>query len=408
MGLLLNVDYSDPLVRARALRALRASGVKSVGIEEAAEAYYVHYRSPIFGGRSSSPVWERFLTTYVKSHYYRAVAGVCRLNHKASLEAAARLLRAFESYLKSLENYGRAWFGRGAREAWAEAMRQIRRHMGDPADVAELHRVFKKLGEILGRGRSGDPASLALSVATDPRRVRLARVLARALELAPRMGLLFDGRGRPGFIEWERAYGSLSRIGRAALYAKALSVGAPLLFLHKAAWAEIPVYRARGGGDKGVYLLIDKSGSMYGAVKGVEKIAVAAAYAIAALRRFKNVVVRFFDAEVYEPISDVEKLVDVLTRVVASGGTDITKAVEAATEDAKSRRLEGYTLAVVTDGEDDKLNPVVLKEARAVFKEVWFVLIGDSKPPPYVRVARLFLGEDRPGVNAVEGPPRAV
>ncbi|WP_258870622.1 hypothetical protein [Pyrobaculum aerophilum] len=143
MGLLLNVDYSDPLVRARALRALRASGVKSVGIEEAAEAYYVHYRSPIFGGRASSPVWERFLTTYVKSHYYRAVAGVCRLNHKASLEAAARLLRAFESYLKSLENYGRAWFGRGAREAWAEAMRQIRRHMGDPADVAELHRVLK-------------------------------------------------------------------------------------------------------------------------------------------------------------------------------------------------------------------------------------------------------------------------
>ncbi len=80
MGLLLNVDYSDPLVRARALRALRASGVKSVGIEEAAEAYYVHYRSPIFGGRSSSPVWERFLTTYVKSHYtteqWRGCAGL--------------------------------------------------------------------------------------------------------------------------------------------------------------------------------------------------------------------------------------------------------------------------------------------------------------------------------------------
>lgn len=70
MGLLLNVDYGDVLVRAGALRALRASGVKSVGFEEGVDAYYVHYRSPIFGGRASRPVRERFLTTYVKSHYF--------------------------------------------------------------------------------------------------------------------------------------------------------------------------------------------------------------------------------------------------------------------------------------------------------------------------------------------------
>lgn len=113
VGLLLNVDYGDALVRARALRVLRASGVRAVGVEEAVDAYYVHYRSPIFGGRASSPVWERFLMTYVKSHYYGAVSAVSRLNHKASLEAAARLLRAFESYLRYLDSHGRVWFGRG-------------------------------------------------------------------------------------------------------------------------------------------------------------------------------------------------------------------------------------------------------------------------------------------------------
>ncbi|AET31744.1 hypothetical protein P186_0286 [Pyrobaculum ferrireducens] len=407
VGLLLNVDYGDALVRARAFRVLRAAGVKSVGVEEAADAYYIHYRTPIFGGRSASAVWRRFVLDYVKSPYYEAVARVCRLSHRASMEAAVRLLRAFEGYLRYLDAGGRAWFGRGRREAWVEAMRHIRRHLGDPADVEELHRVFKKLGEVLGRGRSGDPAALALSVASDPRRLRLAGVLAKALRLAPRLGAFLEGRGASGF-EAERSHGSLERVRRATLFAKALSVGAPLLFLHKAASAELPVLRARWGGDRGVYLLVDKSGSMYGAVKGVERIAVATAYVIAVLRRFRNVVVRFFDADVYEPVGDVERLVDVLTKVVAGGGTDITRAVEAAVGDARARGLRGYTLVVVTDGEDDRVNPFVVREARAVFRDVVFILVGDAKPPPYVRAVRLLLGEDGLGVDAVEGPPRAV
>lgn len=388
VGLLLNVDYGDALVRARALRVLRISGVKVVGVEEAADAYYVHYRTPIFGGRASSPVWERFLMTYVKSHYYNVASAVSRLNHRASLEAAARLLRAFESYLRYLDSYGRAWFGRGSREAWAAAMRQIRRHLGDPADVLELYRLFRRLGEVLGRGRSDSPGALALSVASDPRRVRLSRILAKALSLSSRLGAFLDGMW--GLAEEEeRAYGALHRLRRAALYAKALALGAPPLFLQKAASAELPVYRRAGGGDRGVYLLVDKSGSMYGALGGVEKIAIAAAYAIAVLKKFKNVVVRFFDAEVYDPVSDVERLVDVLTRVAASGGTDITKAVEAAVEDAERRRLRGYVLAVVTDGEDDRLNPLAVREARAVFRDVVFVLLGSHKPPPHARAVRI-------------------
>jgi uncharacterized protein with von Willebrand factor type A (vWA) domain len=44
--------------------------------------------------------------------------------------------------------------------------------------------------------------------------------------------------------------------------------------------------------------------------------------------------------------------------------TDISKAVEAASRDAEMRKLRGYTLAVVTDLEDEKLNMEVIKRAK--------------------------------------------
>ena len=74
MGLLLNVDYSDPLARARAWKILRIVDSDVVGEEEAIDAYYIHYRVPIFGGRASSPVWKGFVQLYINSPYYGKIA----------------------------------------------------------------------------------------------------------------------------------------------------------------------------------------------------------------------------------------------------------------------------------------------------------------------------------------------
>ncbi len=51
MGLLLNVDYSDPLARARAWKLLRIVGSDVVGEEEAIDAYYLQV--PLCGRTSA-------------------------------------------------------------------------------------------------------------------------------------------------------------------------------------------------------------------------------------------------------------------------------------------------------------------------------------------------------------------
>jgi uncharacterized protein with von Willebrand factor type A (vWA) domain len=392
MGLLLNVDYSDPLARARAWKILRSVGSDVVGEEEAIDAYYLHYRVPIFGGRVSSPVWRRFVRLYINSPYYDKIAPLCRLRHGPSLRVAVSLLRAFVDYLKSLEEFGRAWFGRGRRDAWVEALRHLRRHFGDPSDIEMLYTVFRKLGEILGRGRVGDPASFTLSMSADPRRVKIARILAKALELYRLMGRpaeLGPVAPTPRGIERQRVYGSLGQLARLSASAWSLFVGAPPLFLYKSLSGELPLNARETSGDGGVYLLIDKSGSMYSAVDGVEKIVAATAYALAVLKSYKKVVARFFDAEVYEPVEDVDKLVDILLRTVASGGTDISKAVEAASRDAEMRKLRGYVLAVVTDLEDEKLNMEVIKRAKGIFREIVFIVVGTARPLQGVKSIRL-------------------
>jgi len=110
------------------------------------------------------------------------------------------------------------------------------------------------------------------------------------LDLSALLGDPLGDVGRvegPG-TEFEVAHGSFARVKRAVAYAKALFVGALPVFLHKAASSTLPVRRPRARGDSGVFLLVDKSGSMYSAVGGVEKIALATAFALAVLKRYKR------------------------------------------------------------------------------------------------------------------------
>lgn len=405
MGLLLNVDYGEFLARARGWRVLRLSGVASVGVDEAIDAFYIHYRNPILGGRADV-AWKKFVELYLNSPYY--VGRLTRLNYRASLEAAVRLLRAFNEYLNSLESRKRAWFGRGRDLAWVEALKSLRRHFGDPYDLAELYFIFRKLGELLGRGRRGDPAALALSSASDLRRIRLAHILSKALRISSSFGdPMPERRTYPLGEEVERGYGSVEKIKMATPYEGALYLGAPPLFAARVASAKIQIRQKYGGGNFGVYLLVDKSGSMYSPIGDVEKITLAAAYAMAVLRRYRRVVLRFFDADVYDPVEDVGKLIEILTRVQAKGGTDITRAIYTAVDDALRLKLRRYVLVVVTDGEDEGLHPAAIKEAKREFSDVIFAMVSSGKPPPGVRHLSL-LGVYRPRVHSVEGAPSAV
>jgi len=112
--------------------------------------------------------------------------------------------------------------------------------------------------------------------------------------------------------------------------------------------------------DGPVYVLLDKSGSMVG-----EKIDWARAVAVALFQRSvkssRPFYVRFFDATPHSLLrvgikpkpKDVVAILEYLANVRAGGGTDITRALVAATEDIEKARVARNTdIVIITDGED--------------------------------------------------------
>ena len=62
MGLLLNVDYSDPLARARAWKILRSVDSDVVGEEEAIDAYIYTLPCAYIRGEGLQPCLEEICT----------------------------------------------------------------------------------------------------------------------------------------------------------------------------------------------------------------------------------------------------------------------------------------------------------------------------------------------------------
>ncbi|CCC82572.1 vWA domain-containing protein [Thermoproteus tenax] len=391
MGILLNVDYGDPLAKLRARSVLRRIRPKYVGEEEAIDAFYVHYRRPILGGTASSEAWARFLGLYLSSEYYKRVGDICRLNAKASLEAAVRLLAAYESFLDSLEtDEGRLWLGRGLFLKWSMALRKIKRYFGDPHDVYKLYLSLRRLGEVLGSGRSEDPASLSLSIAADPARAKLADIIVDAARIASSLGEIDldegDGGG-PHLPDGIMLASAELALKRAAGLTRALYIASRELFAYKVATSTLTAKYYVMAHRPRLYILVDKSGSMYDVVPGagVRRISLAAAWAIALLRRHKGSLVRFFDVQLHKPGSNLD-VAEILLKVVPSGGTNLKNAVEAALEEAQMLGPRRYELVVITDGEDDSLDEPTAERARRLFAGGRIYLVGRAEPQ---RTARL-------------------
>jgi uncharacterized protein with von Willebrand factor type A (vWA) domain len=109
-----------------------------------------------------------------------------------------------------------------------------------------------------------------------------------------------------------------------------------------------------------------------------QKITWATALAVALMRHSRKVVLRFFDQMVYPQLTNVKDVIKALLRVLPLGGTDITSAVHAAVMDSRNAGLKSYKLVMITDGEDDFVNPEVLRQAKMAFRDVKALLIGGS------------------------------
>lgn len=139
--------------------------------------------------------------------------------------------------------------------------------------------------------------------------------------------------------------------------------------------------REKRGSSLNYTIYIDKSGSMDDTIiyesasarEYVPKISFATACALALAEKLRasgsKLTLKFFDTEVHEPVGDFKKLVDLLLRIRASGGTNISKVLEDAVENHGEDRI-----IVITDGIDN-VDPEIVKRAKAKSLDIAFVFI---------------------------------
>lgn len=152
------------------------------------------------------------------------------------------------------------------------------------------------------------------------------------------------------------------------------------LLTYRIASRTVKVYERKGGvPDYVVY--IDKSGSMAGGigyrtspthVVDVPKISFAAATALALAQQLRRhgarLTLKTFDVEVHDPITNFRQLIDVLLRIRADSGTNISNVLY----DALNHKNE--KIIVITDGIDDVSEDAV-RATKAANIDLTFVFI---------------------------------
>jgi len=158
------------------------------------------------------------------------------------------------------------------------------------------------------------------------------------------------------------------------------------------------------GNIQNYVVYLDKSGSMSESIvyhvsptqtDYVPKISFAAASALALAMKLKSLgakmTLKLFDVDVHDPVSDFAQIIDVLTRIRADSGTNLTKVLQ----DALKFRDE--KIIIVSDG-IDVINEQAVKDAKAHNLDITTVFIKTDnellrKSFPYV-----YLQEAKPDI----------
>ncbi|WP_069806549.1 vWA domain-containing protein [Vulcanisaeta thermophila] len=413
-GVLANVDYEEPLTRFRVREILiearkhSVTYVEKMKSEILADSFYVHYRQPIMKAAGQDEdiqdrVWRFVVSTYIRSDAYNEVSRVTRLNGKLSRVMALKLLKIYNSIMSKMERNeafrqmvesSMSQDDKSARESRMALEREIRSlinfYIGSMKRVSEtVNKVKALFGESVGH----EIADILLSTDIDPYRLRLISMLNSLIKLIVDTQYTVDVTED---VDTERAgtIGGVKRMTRASELKdmipseRMLMKFAKPLFAYKLAIGDVLVKERKAQRKPRLYMLIDKSGSMFYAVNtnifevgAVSKITWATALAIILAMKGGELVVRFFDQQVYPALTDKKGIIKVLLSLIPLGGTDITNAVRAAIQDATEKRsLKDYKLVIITDGEDDNVDPEVLSKARSVFRSVKAILVGGDNP----------------------------
>jgi len=174
------------------------------------------------------------------------------------------------------------------------------------------------------------------------------------------------------------------------------------LFAYKFVTKKVLV-REKYGGISDYVVYLDKSGSMAGSIlystattrRAVPKISFAAASALALAGKLRRVGVKmtlkFFDTEVHDPITDFREIIDVLLRIKADSGTNLTRVLEDALKHRDDRVI------IVSDG-IDQVDEEAVKKAKRSNLSIHIVFIQTRNPLLERNFPHTFLSKAKPDV----------
>ncbi|MEM5823018.1 MAG: hypothetical protein QXH34_08150 [Ignisphaera sp.] len=351
-------------------------------IIDAAILHYKDWTSIIFNPKSKSP-WKRILQRYYNTDEYK------RLNEKVNGDpllakyATIRFLRSL-TYLSDIHFYTRDLnkFSQESSEVNEKEKRIASGLAYEAMEILEEVETLKGLVEIsswsrglFGKGyanegvpilRLDDPEAIRLTVSKKiivnfVKLCRQYRKLAESGSVA-RVPTLYGGI--PVGIK------TITRIGEIPKSIPQELVDEEI-FEMKIATKTLRVFENYGSlNDAVVY--IDKSGSMAESFgSGVPKISFACASALALAKYLKDsgakMTLKFFDLEVYEGITDLKKIIEVLSRVSADGGTRINSVLEDAMNYPDKRVI------IISDGIDEVSEDLCRKLSNRAEVKVIFI-----------------------------------
>jgi Uncharacterized protein containing a von Willebrand factor type A (vWA) domain len=248
-----------------------------------------------------------------------------------------------------------------------------------------VNRVRMLFGESVGH----EIADILLSTDIDPYRLRLISMLNSLIRLIVDAKYVVDtvsdvDAERVGVVGGVKRMTKASELRDMMPSERLLMKFAKPVFAYKLAMGNVLVRERKAVRKPKIYMLIDKSGSMFYTVNvnifevgAISKITWATALAVILAMKGGNLAVRFFDQQVYPILTNKKDIVRMLLSLIPLGGTDITNAVRAAIQDAADKAsLRNYKLVIITDGEDDNVDPSVFNKAKTVFRSVKAILVG--------------------------------
>ncbi|MEM1675887.1 MAG: hypothetical protein QXX35_03490 [Desulfurococcaceae archaeon] len=395
IGLLKGINYEDPLVKYRGLKALRLtqliSGQKvDLPISIIIDVFYTLYL-PFISLKNLDEIpkdkkqYYFLLDSLLKSSFIHVIKSRTVLDTLMSCLATGILIPELK---RILEDIGRKSSEiKSSIDYEKEVKKEIDRTLSSLSK--DLDNV-KKLRSLIEGDQAGSLSMIAYEE-YGPELVKLARnievrkILEQLTGVKPWMFRIEKRRQRfkHGEIlgyefgrDIERIVPSNLLLPNELFYIKYLN---NKLLLYQKAVTE---------GKGSLYVLVDKSGSMDG-VKITWAKAVALSLYMRAIRENRDFYFRFFDSIPYSlckverrrRVKQALRLIEYIASVKGSGGTDITRSIVTACSDIRSSNVSGVNdIVLITDGVDRIAEQVVrynLKKANA--RLITVMIMGDNE-----------------------------